>query len=153
MDPNGLVLIAEDNPEDAILLRKALEKAGVRSRTKFVHDGEEVILYLQGLGAYTNRQSNPLPSMILLDIKMPKRTGLEVLEWLASNPEFSIVPTIILSSSNLDSDIRQAYRSGANTYFVKPNSFDELVSTMRNLQSYWEKAQKVDPKVRMTVRP
>lgn len=143
MHPQGLVLIAEDNPEDALLLRKALERAGMRSQTRFVHDGDEVLLYLQGLGAYANRTANPLPTMIILDIKMPKKTGLEVLEWLAANPEFAIVPTIVMSSSNLESDIRQAYRLGANTYFVKPNSFDDLVTTMRNLRAYWERAERV----------
>jgi CheY-like chemotaxis protein len=143
MDGSGLVLIAEDNSEDMLLLKKALEKAGVKAQTQFVRDGEEVLLYLQGLGVYSNRDAYPIPNMIILDIKMPKRSGLEVLQWLSEHREFAVVPTVVLSSSNLESDVRKAYHLGANTYFVKPSSFDELVNTVKALQLYWAKAQKV----------
>lgn len=143
MDGSGLVLIAEDNPEDILLLKKALERAGVKARTQFVRDGEEVLLYLQGLGPYSHRDAYPLPNMIILDIKMPKRSGLEVLQWLSEHREFAVVPTVVLSSSNLESDVRKAYHLGANTYFVKPSSFEELVNTVKALQVYWAKAQKV----------
>ena len=142
---NDLVLIAEDNPDDAILLRRALEKAGIRARIEIVPDGEEVLLYLQGCGAYANRTSSPLPSLIILDLTMPKRTGLEVLEWLNSNGPLSVVPTVVLSSSNLEQDVRKAYHLGANTYFVKPSTFDELVETMKMVDRYWHQAVKVRP--------
>ena len=140
-----LVLVAEDNPDDALLLRRALDRAGIRARVKIVSDGEELLLYLQGRGAYSNRSACPLPSLIILDLKMPRKTGLEVLQWLNTNKEVSIVPTIVLSASNLEKDIRAAYHLGANTYFVKPTTFDELVETMKAVDIYWKKAMKVRP--------
>ncbi len=142
---NDLVLVAEDNPDDALLLRRALDKAGIRSRIKIVSDGEELLLYLQGRGAYTNRESCPMPSLVILDLKMPRKGGLEVLEWMNQNRDLSIVPTIVLSASNLDEDVRSAYHLGANTYFVKPSTFDELVETMKMVEAYWKKALKVRP--------
>jgi CheY-like chemotaxis protein len=142
---NDLVLVAEDNPDDALLLRRAVEKAGIRAQVKIVSDGEELLLYLQGRGAYSNRADWPLPSLIILDLKMPRKSGLEVLEWLSQNRDLAIVPTIVLSASNLENDVRTAYHHGANTYFVKPTTFDELVETMRMLEAYWKKAMKVRP--------
>ena len=76
---------------------------------------------------------------------MPRKTGLEVLEWIAANPQVAVVPTVILSSSNMPEDVRQAYRLGANTYFVKPTTYDELVSTMETLQKYWVSAARLSP--------
>jgi CheY-like chemotaxis protein len=145
MEVTDLVLVAEDNPDDALLLRRAIDRAGIRARIKIVSDGEEMLLYLQGLGAYTDRSSNPLPALMILDIKMPRKTGLEVLEWLEANPEFAVVPTVVLSASGVERDIRQAYNLGANTYFVKPSTFEELVETMRMIQKYWDKAQTIRP--------
>ena len=145
MTPDDLVLVAEDNPDDALLLRRALEKAGIRARLKIVADGEEMLLYLQGRGAYANRASNPMPSLIILDLKMPRKSGLEVLEWIGNNMHLSVVPTIVLSASNLEADVRAAYNLGANTYFVKPTTFEELVETMRMVEVYWHKAMKLRP--------
>lgn len=144
MSGNELLLVAEDNPDDALLLRRAIAKAGIKSRLKFVADGEEMLFYLQGVGAYADREIHPLPSAIIMDLKMPRKTGLEVLEWLSAHPEIAIVPTVILSSSNMPQDVRQAYRLGANTYFVKPNSFDDLVTTMENLSRYWVSAARIN---------
>jgi CheY-like chemotaxis protein len=145
MTSTDLVLVAEDNPDDALLLRRALDKSGIVARVKIVADGEEILLYLQGDGKYGNRSNNPLPSLIILDLKMPRKSGLEVLQWLSDNSQFAVVPTIVLSSSNLESDVRAAYDLGANTYFVKPSSFEELVETMKMLQAYWKKAMKLRP--------
>ena len=145
MTLNELVLVAEDNPDDALLLRRAIEKAGINARVKIVADGEEMLLYLQGRGAYANRSANPLPSLIILDLKMPRKTGLEVLQWINENPDVAVVPTIVLSASNLEKDVRAAYNLGANTYFVKPTTFEELVDTMRTLETYWKKAAKLRP--------
>jgi CheY-like chemotaxis protein len=148
MTPSDLVLVAEDNPDDALLLRRALEKAGIRARLKIVSDGEEMLLYLQGRGAFANRVTSPMPSLIILDLKMPRKSGLEVLEWIGNNPNIAVVPTIVLSASNLEEDVRAAYNLGANTYFVKPTTFEELVETMRMVESYWCKAMKLRPKER-----
>ena len=145
MTPDDLVLVAEDNPDDALLLRRALEKAGIRARLKIVADGEEMLLYLQGRGAFANRVNYPMPSLIILDLKMPRKSGLEVLEWIGQNMHLAVVPTIVLSASNLEADVRAAYNLGANTYFVKPTTFDELVETMRMVEVYWRKAMKLRP--------
>ena len=145
MSTIDLVLIAEDNPDDALLLRRAIDKAGIHARVKIVNDGEEMLLYLQGRGAYSDRASCPLPSLIILDLKMPRKTGLEVLQWINDNPDVAIVPTIVLSASNLEKDVRAAYNLGANTYFVKPSTFDELVETMRMVERYWHKAARLRP--------
>lgn len=145
MTASDLVLVAEDNPDDALLLRRALLKAGIPARVKIVADGEEMLLYLQGRGAYANRALCPLPSLIILDLKMPRKSGLEVLEWLSHHPSLAVVPTVVLSASNLEQDVRAAYNFGANTYFVKPSTFDELIETMKALDSYWGKAMKLQP--------
>lgn len=145
MTTTDLVLVAEDNPDDALLLRRALDKDGIIARVKIVADGEEMLLYLQGLGAYANRSASPLPSLIILDLKMPRMSGLEVLQWINENPDVAVVPTIVLSASNLEKDVRAAYNLGANTYFVKPTTFEELVETMRTVEKYWKKAMKVRP--------
>jgi len=145
MDQQSLVLIAEDNPDDALLLRRALQKAGILARLKIVSDGEEMLLYLQAKGAYADRANNPLPNLIILDLKMPRRSGLEVLQWISDNPQLIVVPTIVLSASNLENDVRTAYNLGANTYFVKPTTFEELVETMRMVETYWTRASRVGP--------
>jgi CheY-like chemotaxis protein len=145
MTPNDLVLVAEDNPDDALLLRRALEKAGIRARLKIVADGEEMLLYLEGRGPFANRGAYPMPSLIILDLKMPRKSGLEVLEWIGNNLHIAVVPTIVLSASNLEDDVRAAYHLGANTYFVKPTTFEELVETMRMVEVYWRKAMKLRP--------
>ena len=143
MDQQNLVLIAEDNPDDALLLRRALQKAGILARLKIVADGEEMLLYLQAKGAYADRAHNPMPSLIILDLKMPRRSGLEVLQWIADNPQLIVVPTIVLSASNLENDVRSAYNLGANTYFVKPTTFEELVETVRMVETYWSRASRI----------
>ena len=153
MTTTELVLVAEDNPDDALLLRRALDKAGIIARVKVVADGEEMLLYLQGRGAYANRSSSPLPSLIILDLKMPRKSGLEVLQWINENPDVAVVPTIVLSASNLEKDVRAAYNLGANTYFVKPTTFEELVETMRMVEKYWKKAMKVRPEEKQILPP
>ena len=145
MTTTDLVLIAEDNPDDALLLRRAIDKAGISARVKIVSDGEEMLLYLEGRGAYADRNTSPMPSLIILDLKMPRKSGLEVLQWMNEHLEVAVVPTIVLSASSLEKDVREAYNLGANTYFVKPTTFEELVETMRMVEKYWKKAIKVRP--------
>ncbi|MGV3774780.1 MAG: response regulator [Verrucomicrobiales bacterium] len=137
----GIIIIAEDNSDYAFLLRKAIEKAGIPMGVKILTDGDQLLLYLQGLGAFADRVANPLPNFIILDLQMPRKSGFDVLEWIMCHQEHATVPTVVLSSSDLERDVRKAYQLGANTYFVKPNSFEDLVETMKTLQQYWSKAQ------------
>lgn len=140
---NDIVLIAEDNPDDALLLKRALSRAGMKLKPTFLEDGEQLLLYLMGQGEYANRTQHPFPALIILDLKMPRKSGLEVLEWLQQHPDFAVVPTVVLSASSIEKDIRKAYQYGANTYFVKPSTFDELVETIKSLKLYWSRAERI----------
>lgn len=136
------ILVAEDNPNDLLLLRRAFQKASVPVELHVVADGAAAIAYLSGTKGYEDRDNNPLPQLVLLDIKMPKLTGLEVLEWLKEHPEHQVIPTIIMSCSNLEEDVRKSYQLGANTFFVKPNQMETLVQIIEALTQYWQSARK-----------
>ena len=119
------ILYAEDDANDIALIRMALRALrGVNMR--FVRDGTEAINYLAGNGEFANRSGHPVPELIFLDIKMPGRTGLDVLAWLHAHAEFNRVPVAMVSSSGRTADVDAAYRLGANSYIVKPCRFDEL---------------------------
>src|ERR1700742_3362552 len=120
------ILLVEDDENDAMLLRMAFEKNGITNPVQWVKDGMEAVTYLNGQGTYADRIKYPFPEVLLLDLKMPRMTGLELLAWIGEHPEFKIIPTIIMTSSRQELDIEHAYRLGANTYMTKPISFDEL---------------------------
>jgi CheY-like chemotaxis protein len=92
-----------------------------------------------------NRTAFPFPEVIVLDLKMPRMPGLDLLAWLRDHPEFQVIPTIVMSSSKHDSDVRQAYHLGANTYFVKPSSFDMLARVIQTLHEYWALSTRPQP--------
>src|SRR5688572_19628722 len=103
------ILLADDSEDDALLVKRALLQSGFKNPVLVVSDGEAAIEYISGQGQYADRQKYPTPVLIILDIKMPRTSGLEVLRWLRQNPRYQIVPTLILSSSGLDKDICDAY--------------------------------------------
>lgn len=131
------VLAAEDEESDALILRMAFERAGLTNPLIVVQDGQEAVDYLAGAGRYSDRQRYPLPGLLLLDLKMPRMNGFDVLGWLAGRPEFKSLPTIVLSSSPDQSDIRRAKEAGALEYFIKPHSLRELVAILNVLHSRW----------------
>jgi CheY-like chemotaxis protein len=131
------VLHIDDDPNDTALLQAAARKANVNFCLQNVEDGEQAVAYLGGAGEYADRRLYPLPSLILLDLKMPRSTGFEVLNWVRSHPQLGKIPVVILSGSELKEDIRQAYSAGANSYLVKPIGFDALVTLVKNLSSVW----------------
>jgi CheY-like chemotaxis protein len=131
------VLHVEDDPNDALLLRRAFQKAGVEAALASVGDGLEAEDYLAGRGAYSDRAKHPLPSLILLDIKLPKKSGLEVLEWLRAQPGLRWITVIMLTSSHNRDDVRRAYELGANAYLVKPPEIDTLVDMVKALNLFW----------------
>jgi CheY-like chemotaxis protein len=90
-----------------------------------------------GTGPYADRDKFPFPRFMIMDLKMPRMNGLEVLEWLRDNPKFQVIPTLVLTSSKLPSDILKAYKLGANSYMVKPSNFDDLMTLIRNVYEYW----------------
>lgn len=137
MDPNFTFLIAEDSESDFMLLERAFRKNDIQNPIIWVQDGDEAIEYLQGAGKYSDRMKYPFPDLVVLDLKMPRKSGLEVLQWVKEHPENRVIPTIVMSSSLLDSDVRKAYDLGANTYFVKPSDFNTLVAVVKGIHQYW----------------
>lgn len=131
------ILVAEDNPDDAFMLRRAFAKANVANPLVFVIDGDEAIEYLSGTGRYASRLHHPLPAVLLLDLKMPRRNGFEVLEWIRDHPGLGRLPVVVLTSSRESSDVSRAYELGANSYLVKPGSPDDLLATVQGLGLYW----------------
>jgi CheY-like chemotaxis protein len=130
------VLIAEDSDDDLYLMRRAFSRAALPNSLIAVRDGVEAIAYLNGEGPYADRAAHPLPALILLDIKMPRSSGLEVLEWIRDQADLKKIPVLILSSSNQARDKEAAKKLGADGYFVKPTSFDELVALVKRLNSF-----------------
>jgi CheY-like chemotaxis protein len=131
------VLIAEDEPNDAFLLETALKRIPIPTKFHMVQDGQEVIDYLSGQGRFSNRSEFLFPSILFLDLKMPRMNGLEVLKWIKSHPETKVIPTIIFSSSALERDVWESYELGANSYLVKPTSFEELARRMHIALEFW----------------
>lgn len=131
------ILVAEDDPDDAFMLRRAFTAANIANPVAFVSDGDEAIAYLAGTGRYADRDLHPLPVVILLDLKMPRRSGFEVLEWLRAQPGVGRLPVVVLTSSRESRDVTRAYELGANSYLVKPSSPEDLIATVRGLGLYW----------------
>jgi CheY-like chemotaxis protein len=135
-----IFLYADDNRGDQLLVQEALWEAGVACDLRFVSDGEELLDYLYQLGKYS-KASAPRPDIILLDLNMPRKSGIEALLDIKSNPFFWGIPIIVLSSSNADVDVVRAYEAGATAYTHKPTTFPRLVRMMEALGRWWETVQ------------
>jgi CheY-like chemotaxis protein len=135
-----LVLYAEDEESDVIILKRAFQKANVLCRLAIVKDGHEAIQYLSGAGPYGDRHEHPLPALMLLDLKMPRMSGFDVLSWIAERPNLRSIPVVVLSSSSSEVDIRKAREMGAQDYFVKPNGLDQYGPLVQAWHSRWLKA-------------
>jgi CheY-like chemotaxis protein len=131
------ILIVEDDPADAYFLEKAFERILANCAVHRVNDGEEAKAYLQGTGAFTDRRAYPLPSVILLDLRMPRMNGFEFLAWLRQHPDLRIIPACIYSSSDNPADVRKAYEAGANSFLHKRLSMNAVQETMRSFARYW----------------
>jgi CheY-like chemotaxis protein len=132
-----LVLVAEDNSEDAFLLNRCFIKAGIGVQLCFVRDGEDAVDYLEGKKGFADRTEHPITHLVLLDLKMPKLNGFEVLEWIRAQPELKRLLIIVLTSSGERKDVNQAYDLGANSYVVKPSSLKQMGDVVEKLHSYW----------------
>jgi CheY-like chemotaxis protein len=133
------LLIAEDEEDSIEILRMAFKHAGATVPLHFVRDGEDAIRYLKGEEHFNNRTEYPLPRVVVLDLKMPRVNGFDVLDWLRIQPGLRRLPVIVLTSSDDPKDIMRAYEMGANSYLVKPNDFSELQELARYLEEYWLK--------------
>jgi CheY-like chemotaxis protein len=137
MNRNLTVLIAEDNEDDAFLLERAFRNLGLQNPIRVLADGEDVLRYLQGHGLFADRQQFPFPSVIFLDIKMPKLTGFDVLQWLRDHSDYHVMPTIVLSTSEHPGDVTRAYQLGANAYLVKPSTLPDFQDVLRRAFDFW----------------
>ncbi|MBW4441012.1 MAG: response regulator [Plectolyngbya sp. WJT66-NPBG17] len=131
------ILLVEDNPKDVVLTQRAFRKAQISAPLYAVSDGEKAIAYLSGEAPYNDRVQYPLPALILLDLKLPRRSGAEVLAWLRQQPGLKRIPVVMLTTSREYVDVNQSYDLGANAYIVKPVSFDDLVSILDTLNVHW----------------
>ena len=122
------VLIAEDDPMDVFLIQRAFAAAGVSASMRFVRDGQEALDYLGGEAAYSDRQANPLPDLMLLDLKTPKVDGFGVLKWARGRPELKGLRVIVLNSSEDMRDVNAAYRLGPNSFLIKPMDFEDIAA-------------------------
>ncbi|HLH53494.1 MAG TPA: response regulator [Verrucomicrobiae bacterium] len=137
MKGSPTILVAEDDPNDVFFLRRAFQRAHVQCQIVDVPNGEEAVKYLQGAAPYNNRSAYPLPNLLLLDLKMPVMSGIEVLEWLKARPAFSEIPALVLSSSDHEDDITRSRILGAKGYHVKPSELNQLTQLARELADHW----------------
>ena len=137
MNRDHCILLVEDNADDALFIERAMRKAHFTTPVHRVEDGAAACDYLGGKGIYADRVRHPLPTIVLLDIKLPKRSGLEVLRWVRGVPALAQLIVIMLTSSNEHRDIEEAYAQGANSYLVKPISPVEMLDLVKTLGLYW----------------
>ncbi|MGH7971858.1 MAG: response regulator [Limisphaerales bacterium] len=134
---NIKILIADDDQNDAFLLKRAFLRAGINSPMNFVEDGEQAISYLEGRAPFADRREFPLPNLVFVDLKMPRMDGFDVLRWVRRQPGLKRLPVLVLSSSADFRDVDKAYDLGANAYAVKPSKHDELQALIMAVESYW----------------
>ena len=137
MSDQAIILLAEDREDDVLLIRRAFIQGSILNPLQVVPDGEEAIAYLAGQGKYSNRAEYPLPDLLLLDLKMPRVDGFEVLRWLRQQPGLAPLRVVVLTSSEDIRDVNRAYQLGANSFMVKPMDFQNVVQMSKMLRSYW----------------
>ena len=137
------ILVVEDNEDDAFFMRRALRDAGIANPVRIVEDGQQAIDYLAGKGEFADRAENPLPMVVFLDLKLPFKSGHEVLEWIRAQPQFAKLIVIVLTSSNEPLDLNRAYKNGANSYVVKPPTPEQLAELAKSFELWWLKQNTV----------
>ena len=141
-----VILLIEDNPDDEALTVRALKKGNIVNEIIVARDGKEAVDYLFGDGDYSNRDMSIMPQLIILDLKLPKIDGLEVLRQIRSNEKTKLLPVVILTSSNEEKDLIDSYTLGANSYVQKPVDFDQFIKAARKLKLYWLVLNEPPPK-------
>ena len=137
MNPIPTILYVDDDENDVLLLRHALRCAKQSVDLKIVNDPEKASAYLEGRDGYADRESHPFPSLVLLDLKMPRMHGLEVLNWIRRHPKLKRLVVIVFTASNHGVEVNRAYEMGANSYLVKPVELGALVEMIKLMGSYW----------------
>jgi two-component system response regulator len=131
------ILLVEDDPNDELLTLRALRRGNIVNEVVVAHDGAEALDYLFGAGAYAGRDTSVMPTVILLDLRLPKIDGLEVLRRLRADERTELLPVVVLTSSDEERDIVESYKLGANSYIRKPVDFDQFTAAIRQLGLYW----------------
>lgn len=142
------ILLVEDNPNDEALTLRAFKKSNIANAVVVVHDGVEALDYLFGAGAYTQRDLGIMPAVILLDLKLPKLDGLEVLQSIRSHERTKLLPVVILTSSVEEQDLIKGYNLGANSYLRKPVDFMKFIAAIEHLGLYWLVLNEPPPAIR-----
>ena len=137
MSGHATILVADDDQNDVFFLRRAFQKSGVSHAVIHVSDGQEAIDYLQGEANYRDRARFPVPALVLLDLKMPKVDGLEVLRQVKGDETLKVIPVVMLTSSREETDLVKSYRLGANAYVVKPVGFEQFADAIRQVGIFW----------------
>lgn len=137
MSENAPILLVEDNEDDVLFMRRAARHANVTRTFSVVSDGQAAMDYLAGNAEYSDREKYPLPCFVLLDLKLPYKSGLEVLEWIRQQTELRPLPVIMFTSSGEPADVERAYRLGANGYVVKPSNMEQLIGIVRSISAFW----------------
>lgn len=132
-----VILMADDDADDRMLTKDALEESRVLNEMRFVEDGEELMDYLHRRGKYAEAESSPKPGLILLDLNMPKKDGREALKEIKSDPNLRRIPVVIMTTSKAEEDIFRSYDFGASSFITKPVTFDRLVDLMKAIGEYW----------------
>lgn len=131
------ILLIEDNPDDEALTLRAFSKNGIKNPIIVAHDGVEATDYLFSTGMYQGRDDTLMPALVLLDLKLPRMDGLEVLRRVRADAKIALLPVVVLTTSRELQDIHEAYRLGANSYIRKPVNFDEFIKTVEQIGAYW----------------
>ena len=134
---NKTILLVDDSPDDVTLTIRALNKSNIMNELVVAEDGVEALDYLFGTGKYTSRDTDVMPQLILLDLKMPRMDGLEVLRRIRADERTKLMPVVVLTTSNEDKDRVESYRLGANSYIRKPVDFNQFVKAVQQLGLYW----------------
>jgi CheY-like chemotaxis protein len=134
---NFTILQVEDDENDVVLMECAFKAAQIPNPLQVTRDGQEAVDYLSGIGKFSDRLRHPIPCLILLDLKMPRKTGFEVLEWVRRASNYSSLPVIVFSSSAVRTDIDRAFRLGANSFVVKPASAEKRGQLVEAIRNYW----------------
>jgi len=133
----GLILLVEDNPDDEMLALRAFKKNGIDNKVLVLRNGADAIDFLFCQGTFSDRNQRDLPAVVLLDLKLPKKDGIEVLKEIRDNPVTALLPVVILTSSNTEQDLIASYKCGANSYIRKPVDFEQFMEAVRQMGIYW----------------
>jgi two-component system response regulator len=140
-----MILLVEDNPNDEELTLRALKKANVANQVAIARDGQEALDFLFGAGKYAGREPPTMPAVVLLDLKLPKLDGIDVLQRIRADPRTKLVPVVVLTSSSEDEDMIRSYQSGANSYVRKPIEFSAFANAVTQLGMYWVLINQIPP--------